>query len=713
MATYGGDLSLERFLALEARAIPFDAAHAIGNVAFALIAGPAMVRMLARFRERFEWRRGGGQPRPGRAPARLEAGAAWRRRRRRAVRAIAVLAPAPAEASDVGRAADWLESVAERGRRLRPLAGRRLERRNDLLGDARAGGRRAQPARRLPRRQHPGRLPAPHRRRAGERRRPRPHDPRPRGRRRRPAQLRRPRPGLAAARHGGATTAPTKAGPTRTAFAVIALRAAGATAASRSRSPGCARSRTTTAAGATIPARRATPTAPAPCCRRSPRSKAAERGLSYLRQAPAPERRLRPRRQRRRQLPVDRLGDPGDARRRRRPRLLPPRWRSASDYLAAASSPTATTATRSSERPDPGLGHRPGPGRRQPTSTSRSRHRHASRSRTVPASSRPAPLRRHRPADDVPVARICSGLASPGRRWGWRILTRRRSSCTPRARPPPWRRPATSPPAGRARKGAGAVASETSTPIEDDSGSGSDSSAVGAILARPGGRRPAFRRRLGRPPRLDALALRAVARAHADGLLLRRMDVETAIRTRRTHKAFGPEPLPREQIDELLELASWAPNHHLTAPWRFRVIGPAALERLKEAAGPGGRRQARPRPDPGRRLLRARRRPGPGRGGPARDRGRLLHRPARRPRPRPRRLLAHARPAARRRRAAPRSACPTDERFVGLLHLGHPRQEKAAPASDPAPTGPPTYLRLMLTRAAQSRRSPASTSRSS
>src|SRR5690349_6076584 len=56
MATYGGDLTLQRFLALEARAIPFDAAHAIGNVAFALLAGPAMVRMLSRFRRRFEWR---------------------------------------------------------------------------------------------------------------------------------------------------------------------------------------------------------------------------------------------------------------------------------------------------------------------------------------------------------------------------------------------------------------------------------------------------------------------------------------------------------------------------------------------------------------------------------------------------------------------------------------------------------------------------------
>lgn len=58
MATYGGELSLRYFGVLEARAIPFEIAHAGGNVAFALLAGPAMVRMLTRFRERFQWRRG-------------------------------------------------------------------------------------------------------------------------------------------------------------------------------------------------------------------------------------------------------------------------------------------------------------------------------------------------------------------------------------------------------------------------------------------------------------------------------------------------------------------------------------------------------------------------------------------------------------------------------------------------------------------------------
>jgi nitroreductase len=55
---------------------------------------------------------------------------------------------------------------------------------------------------------------------------------------------------------------------------------------------------------------------------------------------------------------------------------------------------------------------------------------------------------------------------------------------------------------------------------------------------------------------------------------------------RRTHKAFGPEPVPHATLLELFEVARLAPNHHLTQPWRLRVLGPTALARLKEAAGP-------------------------------------------------------------------------------------------------------------------------------
>jgi nitroreductase len=68
---------------------------------------------------------------------------------------------------------------------------------------------------------------------------------------------------------------------------------------------------------------------------------------------------------------------------------------------------------------------------------------------------------------------------------------------------------------------------------------------------------------------------------------VRRMEaLAELIRSRRTHKSFGPEPVPAETLDELLELARWAPNHHRTNPWRFRVLGPETLQRLKDAAGP-------------------------------------------------------------------------------------------------------------------------------
>jgi nitroreductase len=64
------------------------------------------------------------------------------------------------------------------------------------------------------------------------------------------------------------------------------------------------------------------------------------------------------------------------------------------------------------------------------------------------------------------------------------------------------------------------------------------------------------------------------------------MEISDLIRSRRTHKSFGAEAVSDEVVDELLELARWAPNHHRTNPWRFRVLGPEATARLKEAAGP-------------------------------------------------------------------------------------------------------------------------------
>ncbi|HEU4707114.1 MAG TPA: nitroreductase [Solirubrobacterales bacterium] len=168
------------------------------------------------------------------------------------------------------------------------------------------------------------------------------------------------------------------------------------------------------------------------------------------------------------------------------------------------------------------------------------------------------------------------------------------------------------------------------------------------------------------------------------------MDVETAIRTRRTHKAYAPEPLPREEIDALLELASWAPNHNLTVPWRFRVVGPQTLERLKEIAGPEGAAKLDRAPT----LVVV----SCVLGGDPVEEEEDLHATAvasyivl---------LAAHARGYAGYwrtpgllRGADGRAAVGLgeDERFVGLLHLGHPRQEKAAPER-PGADRTTTYL---------------------
>jgi nitroreductase len=63
------------------------------------------------------------------------------------------------------------------------------------------------------------------------------------------------------------------------------------------------------------------------------------------------------------------------------------------------------------------------------------------------------------------------------------------------------------------------------------------------------------------------------------------VDAEAAIRARRTHKQYGSLPVDGETLRELFDLARFAPNHKLTQPWRFRVLGPAIRARIDELAG--------------------------------------------------------------------------------------------------------------------------------
>lgn len=56
MVSYGGEQSLDRYLALSARGIPFNLVHAAGNFTLMLAAGPAFIRILDRYRDRSEHR---------------------------------------------------------------------------------------------------------------------------------------------------------------------------------------------------------------------------------------------------------------------------------------------------------------------------------------------------------------------------------------------------------------------------------------------------------------------------------------------------------------------------------------------------------------------------------------------------------------------------------------------------------------------------------
>jgi nitroreductase len=54
------------------------------------------------------------------------------------------------------------------------------------------------------------------------------------------------------------------------------------------------------------------------------------------------------------------------------------------------------------------------------------------------------------------------------------------------------------------------------------------------------------------------------------------MDTFDAIRDRRSIRQFSDRPVPRDAIERILDAAVAAPNHRLTQPWRFYVLGPAA-----------------------------------------------------------------------------------------------------------------------------------------
>ena len=57
------------------------------------------------------------------------------------------------------------------------------------------------------------------------------------------------------------------------------------------------------------------------------------------------------------------------------------------------------------------------------------------------------------------------------------------------------------------------------------------------------------------------------------------------LRRRRSIKKFTDRPVTRAEIETLLDAAILAPNHRLTEPWRFYVLGPEAREAYGLALG--------------------------------------------------------------------------------------------------------------------------------
>ena len=63
------------------------------------------------------------------------------------------------------------------------------------------------------------------------------------------------------------------------------------------------------------------------------------------------------------------------------------------------------------------------------------------------------------------------------------------------------------------------------------------------------------------------------------------MNILDSINARRSIKTFTDRPVSRGEIEQLLEAACQAPNHRMTEPWRFYVLGPRARRAYGEALG--------------------------------------------------------------------------------------------------------------------------------
>ncbi len=56
-------------------------------------------------------------------------------------------------------------------------------------------------------------------------------------------------------------------------------------------------------------------------------------------------------------------------------------------------------------------------------------------------------------------------------------------------------------------------------------------------------------------------------------------DLAEVIRSRRTINLFLQTSVPSQLVSDAIEVATWAPNHHVTEPWKFYVLGTETIDR--------------------------------------------------------------------------------------------------------------------------------------
>jgi nitroreductase len=75
------------------------------------------------------------------------------------------------------------------------------------------------------------------------------------------------------------------------------------------------------------------------------------------------------------------------------------------------------------------------------------------------------------------------------------------------------------------------------------------------------------------------------------------MELYEGLIGRRTVYKYQDRDVDDDAIDRALDAARWAPNHKLTEPWRFTVLGPTTRTRLGDVAARLGAKKAEGLPD--------------------------------------------------------------------------------------------------------------------